>query len=147
GVAAAHPERAAQVVAERLRLRPVPVATDETAGSEDDAADDDNDVGEVTFCNRAYSRTVVDEENPTDGIDEESDFIRTRTANAFNWFAINVGDAYDNPANGNNILDIAVVADYDTSTAGEAIADAFVGSRTLIIEPVHSQNDQVVAPE
>jgi hypothetical protein len=125
---------------------PVPVALDEGIG-QDDADDDDNEVGEVTFCNRAYSRTVVDEEDPADGIDEESDYIRTRTANAFNWFAINTGEVYDNPANGNNILDIAVIADYDTSTAGEAIADAFVGSRTLIIEPVHSQNDQVVAPE
>jgi hypothetical protein len=126
---------------------PVPVALDEGVGS-DDAEDDDNEVGEVTFCNRAYSRTVVDEENPLDGIDEESDYIRTRTANAFNWFAINTGELYDNPANGKNILDIEVIADYDTTTSGDnAIADAFVGSRTLIVEPVHSQNDQVVAPE
>ena len=126
--------------------RPVPVALDEGMG-QDDTEDDDNETGEVTFCNRAYSRTVVDQEDPADGIDEESDYIRTRTANAFNWFAINVGTAYDSPTNGNNILQIDVIADYDTSTAGEAVADAFIGSRTLIVEPVHSQNDQVVAPE
>ena len=124
---------------------PVPVATDEGLG-EDDAEDDDNETGEVTFCNRAYSRTVVDQEDPADGIDEESDYIRTRTANAFNWFAINTGTVYDSPANGNNILLIEVIADYDTETVGEAVADAFVGSRTMIIEPVHSQNDQQVGP-
>lgn len=122
---------------------PVPVATDEGAG-QDDAEDDDNEVGEVTFCNRAYSRTVVDEEDPADGIDEESDYIRTRTANAFNWFAINSGTTYD--VGNDNLLTIEVIADYDTSTVGEATADAFVGSRTLIIEPVHSQNDQQVGP-
>lgn len=136
----------------RLRVevdgREVPVAYNDTPATPggDDEEDDDNETGEVTFCNRTYSRTVVDEESPTDGIDEESDFIDTRTANAFNWFAINTGTLYDDPANGNNILQIDVIADYDTATEGTATADAFVGSRTLIVEPVHSQNDQQVGP-
>lgn len=125
---------------------PVPVAYNDTAagGGQDDDEDDDNEIGEVTFCNRTYSRTVVDEEDPADGIDEESDYIRTRTANAFNWFAVDAGTAYD--VGNDNLITIQVIADYDTSTAGEAVADAFVGSRTLIVEPVHSQNDQQVGP-
>ena len=125
---------------------PVPVSYNDTAagGGQDDDEDDDNEVGEVTFCNRTYSRTVTDQEDPEDGIDEEDDYIRTRTANAFNWFAVNSGTTYD--VGNDNLLTIEVIADYDTDTAGEAIADAFVGSRTLIIEPVHSQNDQQVGP-
>jgi hypothetical protein len=131
----------------RLRVevdgREVPVGLNESGASEDDAADDDDEIGEVTFCNRAYSRTVTDGEDPADGIDEEDDYIRTRTANAFNWLALDTGVLYDDPANGNNILTIELIADYDTDTAGEAIAEAFVGSRTMIIEPsrvsIHEQ--------
>ena len=137
----------------RMRIEidgnPVPVSSDDLAGSTggaDDAADDDDEVGEVTFCNRAYSRTVTDNETALDGVDEEDDFIRTRTANAFNWLALNVGETYDSPANGNNIVDIVVFADYDTDTVGEATAEAFVGSRTLIAEPTNASVHETVDP-
>ncbi|HEX2059064.1 MAG TPA: hypothetical protein VHI71_11940 [Actinomycetota bacterium] len=126
---------------------PVPVGTDESATSEDDLEDNDedgNEVGEVTFCNRAYERTVTDGENQPDGLDEEHDFIRTRTANAFNWFALDAGETYD--VDGDNVITIEVIADYDTDTAGDAVADAFVGSRSLIVEPVHAANDELVGP-
>lgn len=124
----------------------VPVATD-------DAGND----GEVVFCNRAYARTVSDGEDPQDGIDEEDDFIRTRTANGFNWMAFNVGKEYDDPAlGGNNIVEIALKARYtkrpqecatreaddSLATFGETCADAFVGSRTLIAEAVHASNHE-----
>jgi len=133
----------------RLRVeidgKEVPVANDDDASSEDDTADDDDEIGEVTFCNRAYERTVTDNEDPADGIDEEDDYIRTRTANAFNWLALDTGVNYDDPANGNNIITVELFADYDTSTVGEAAAEAFVGSRTMIIEPlklsIHEQVD------
>jgi hypothetical protein len=134
----------------RMRIEidgtPVAVATDESNSSEDDQADDDDEIGEVTFCNRTYSRTTTDEEDPSDGVDEEDDFIRTRTANAFNWLAIDVGKNYDDPANGNNIVEIVVFADYDTNTAGEALAEAFVGSRTLIAEPTHASVHEATEP-
>lgn len=129
----------------------VPVAADDTAN---DGAENENDgdgegggdIGEVTFCNRAYSRTVTDDENntPPDGIDEEEDFIRTRTANAFNWLALNVGFDYD--TDGDNVILIEVKADFDETTSGEAAADAFVGSRTLIVEPVHAAVNESVGP-
>lgn len=135
----------------RMRIEidgtPVAVATDETTASEDDADDDDDQIGEVTFCNRTYSRTVTDEEEPEDGIDEEDDFIRTRTANAFNWLALDIGFNYDDPANGNNIVEIVVFADYDTDEMGEAVAEAFVGSRTLIAEPTNASVHETVSPQ
>lgn len=115
------------------------------------------DDGSVTFCNRTYQRTVTDGENPLDGIDTEDDYIATKTANAFNWVALDVGEEayYDSPANGNNILDIVVHARYDrTHEAGTcAVADpatscseAYVGKRTLVIEPVHAANGEQSEP-
>jgi len=127
---------------------PVPVAVDDDSSSEDDAADDDDSTGEVTFCNRAYERTVADDEDnvPPDGVDEEHDYIRTRTANAFNWLALDTGVIYDDPANGNNIITVELFADFDTTTAGQAVADAFVGSRTMIIEPTKVSIHEQVEP-
>jgi hypothetical protein len=109
------------------------------------------DPGDVVFCNRAYSRTVTDEEDPLDGIDRESDYIGSRTANAFQWLALNTGVYYDESVikNGNNILQIDVHAVYDDSnTAAETpntiactgsettgCSRAYVGKRTLIVEP------------
>lgn len=127
----------------------VPVSTNDTATDSDDEVEDDgdeSDIGEVTFCNRAYERTVTDEEDPSDGIDEEDDYIRTRTANAFNWLALDTGVNYDSPANGNNIIEVVLWADFDTSTVGEATADAFVGSRTMIIEPTRVSIHEAVEP-
>lgn len=126
----------------------VPVAMDDLA--EDGADEEDEstgDIGEVTFCNRTYHRTVTDGEDPEDGIDEEHDYIRTRTANAFNWLALDTGVNYDNPANGNNILTVQLWAEYDTSTEGEALADAFVGSRTMIAEPIRVSIHEQVTEE
>jgi hypothetical protein len=137
----------------RMRIeiddRPVPVASDDTAtgGGADDTDDDDNEIGEVTFCNRAYERTVTDNEDQRDGQDNETDYIRTRTANAFNWIATDVGRQYDSPANGNNIVKIEVIADYDATTAGTALAEAFVGSRTLVAEPTNLSVHERVDPQ
>jgi hypothetical protein len=128
----------------------VAVATNDALQDNDDEVEDANDtsdIGEVTFCNRAYQRTVSDGEDPQDGIDEEHDYIRTRTANAFNWVALDVGRVYDNPVNGNNIVNIQLWADYDTSTSGEAVADAFVGTRTLIAEPTNASVHEQVQPQ
>ena len=131
----------------------VPVSTDDTGEDADDEvvdAGDPSDIGEVTFCNRAYERTVTDEEDPLDGIDEESDYIRTRTANGFNWLALDTGSFYDDvELNGNNIITVELWADYDVATdpATHAQAEAFVGSRTMIIEPTKVSNHEQVAPE
>jgi hypothetical protein len=97
---------------------------------------DDEDQGRVVFCDRAYERTVTDNEDPADGTDTEEDFIDTRTANGFNWLAINTGTVYDDLANGQNILDIVVRATL-TTEATNGTAEAIIGNRTLIVEPTH----------
>jgi hypothetical protein len=145
----------------------VPVSRDDTAAPNADESDaNGDDFGEAVFCNRTYTRRVTDTEDPLDGWDSEDDFIRTRTANAFNWLALNVGtddptnsntfEAYDSPANGNNIVDIVVKAEFQKNPGacttpatdgqatplGETCAEALVGSRTLIVEPTHASNHE-----
>jgi hypothetical protein len=105
----------------------------------------DDEDGKVTFCKRVYGRSVSDTEGDGD-VDSEDDYIRTKTANGFNWLALDTGFIYDDPANGNNILEIVVWADYETSEAGEAVADAFVGKRTLIAEPTNASVHESVDP-
>jgi hypothetical protein len=119
-----------------------------------------DDFGEVVFCNREYQRTIADREEDEggspggDGYDEERDYIRTRTANAFNWVALNSGFDYD--VGNDNVLDIKVWAEFERTNdeacpfedgaPTETCSEAFVGSRTLIVEPVHAQNDETVGP-
>jgi hypothetical protein len=126
---------------------------------------DDGGDGEVVFCNRAYQRTVTDNEDPLDGLDSEDDFIRTRSANGFNWMAFDVGKEYDKPGipagDENNNVKLELHARYTkqpqecpTREADDAIgepytltcADAFVGSRTLIVEAVHAINNEQADP-
>ena len=128
------------------------------------ATNDEGD-GEVVFCNRAYQRTVTDNEDPLDGLDSEDDFIRTRTANGFNWMAFDVGKEYDKPGipagDANNNVQLQLHARYTkqpqecpTREADDSIgegytltcADAFVGSRTLIAEAVHAINNEQADP-
>jgi hypothetical protein len=104
--------------------------------------------GEVVFCDRTYSRTVTDQDG--DGkIDREDDYIATRTANAFNWVAFDAGELYDNPTNGNNIIDIKVFARYTKTsgtgacTIGSTCSEALIGSRTLVVENTNAQNEEV----
>jgi hypothetical protein len=113
----------------------------------------DEETDSATYCNRIYERTVVDREGEGGAIDAERDFIRTKTANAFNWLALNVGKG---------IHTIEVKADLDVSSTGTlgteetpcpdttvpgtggTCAEAFVGNRTLIVEPAKLANDASV---
>jgi hypothetical protein len=130
----------------------VPVQTAGSTGAGDD--------GEVTFCNRTYNRTVSDQDG--DGtIDKEDDYIATKNANAFNWLAFNAGveqsrGGYDDETD-NNVIDVKVYARYTRTHAepGTCIAatdvpaacsEAYVGKRTLIIEPVHAANGEQSEP-
>jgi hypothetical protein len=89
-----------------------------------------------------------------DGIDTFDDYLRTKTANAFNWLALDTGVNFDDPANGNNILDIQVKAELDdTTAAGEqcelgdkSCSEAIIGHRTLIAEPTNASNHESVDP-
>lgn len=126
----------------------VPVSTDDTLEDDDDVekdAGDPSDIGEVTFCNRTYHRDVADTENDGDGTDVEDDYIRTRNANAFNWMAFDLGTIYD--VDGDNVITVELLGDFDATTLGTATAQAFVGSRTMIIEPTKVSNHEAVAPD
>jgi len=97
------------------------------------AAGDPSD--EVTFCNRTYSRTVMDQENPPDGQDREQDFIKTKTSNAFNWLRLNMQSG---------IHTIVVKATLTTTVTGDASAEALIGNRSLIVEPTKLANDATI---
>lgn len=94
-----------------------------------------SEADKVTFCNRTYSRTVTDAEDPTDGQDIEDDFIDTKTANAFNWLHLNVGSG---------VHTIVVKATLVQETTGDATAEAAIGNRTLVVEPAKLANDATV---
>lgn len=117
-----------------------------TSAQTGEATDD----GEVTFCNRARQVRLTDTEEHTDGsmdgIDTYEEYDKSKTANAFSWAALNVGNSgyYDDPANGNNILDVVVKARLeDTGTescelGSQSCSEAIIGNRTLIVEPTRA---------
>lgn len=96
--------------------KPVPVA------GEDD--------GRVTFCNQAYHRdtTNFDDEDAT-----IRTYLLTAAANGFNWLALNLG---------NGIHTVEVKAELTETATNENTADAAIGRRTLMIEPVKAANDE-----
>lgn len=98
-----------------------------------------DDTDKVTFCNRTYHREVTDTEdqgdNDPDGTDTTHDYIDTKSANAFNWMLLNAGSGTHS---------IVVKADLKTETAGDAVAEAYVGNRMLIVDPVKMANNASV---
>lgn len=86
----------------------------------------------VTFCDRTYSRTVTDGEDPLDGLDEENDYIRTKSSHAFNWLRLNLGSGPHK---------IVVYGTLTKETVNDATAEAIVGNRTLIVLPEKLAND------
>lgn len=95
-----------------------------------------NDSDKVTFCNRVYQRSVTDQEDPLDGIDETRDYIDTKSANAFNWLRLNLG---------NGVHTIVVKGELSASATGDgSLAEAYVGNRSLIVQPAKLANDAAV---
>ncbi len=102
----------------------VPVTSD----SNGDGVFDDPDDGKVIFCNRAFRIST-----PLFVGDVIRLFQKTRSANAFNWGALNVG---------NGIHTLVVKAQLDASVTGVGtFAQAAVGKRTLVVEPAKLAND------
>lgn len=97
--------------------------------SSDDAGEDQ---GKVVFCDRTHRQTVSDGEDEEQRIEQ---FLRTRSANAFNWVVIDAG---------NGIHDFEVKAEFETDVVNVGDAEAGVGKRTLVIEPVHLVNDATI---
>lgn len=111
----------------------VPINSTSTPPQDPPTAGDVSD--QVTFCNRTYSRTVTDAEDPLDGQDIEDDFIDTKSANSFNWVRLNLG---------NGIHTIVVKATLTETTVGDATAEAVIGNRVLVVEPAKLANDASV---
>jgi hypothetical protein len=83
--------------------------------------------GSVVFCDRTH-RQSVSNLDPTDDTRIEQ-FLRTREANGFNWLLPDVGSG---------VHTVSVQATLETQTSGtEALAQAGIGHRTLIVEPTH----------
>ena len=114
----------------------------------------------VTFCHRAegYDKTdgnptcieeVPPEPEPAPvpgipatGCETEEWFQNTKSANAFNWVRLNVG-------NGDHV--IRLKADVSSAASAEtpsevSEAKAYIGNRTMIVEPTKMANDTLVVP-
>ena len=111
-----------------------------------------DDIDKVTFCNNEQEFTVTDaeeDENNTgggDGTDTYNQYLKTKTANAFNWIVLNTGGW---GGSNNGIHRIEVMAEFDeykpaTSPDGTGEAAGFVGNRMLIVEPTKMSNHAVV---
>jgi hypothetical protein len=134
----------------------VPVSSDDTGADSGPLFDPANQgpAGHVVFCNRANRmKTEGFTSADNSGLIIRS-YNRSRSANGFNWGALNVGvsqadGGYDDPANGRNLLDIVVHARLSDSLTDAKTTDAqpdspyakaAVGKRTLFVEPVKMSN-------
>jgi hypothetical protein len=120
----------------------VPVSSDDTTDPQTGAKK-----GEVVFCNRVQEQQWTDSNDPTKGNDDSGDKIRqylnTRDANGFNWLALNVGTNYPSLTS-DNVHTIELWARWTATTAGQAVAEAKGGKRTLVLEPVKAWNREAV---
>lgn len=93
---------------------------------------DGEDDGKVVFCDRTHRQTVMDLDDEDARIEQ---FLRTRTANAFNWIVVDAGSG---------VSDYVVHAELETEASDDAFAEAGIGKRTLVIEPIHLPNDVTI---
>ena len=102
----------------------------------------------ATFCRRdeGYEKTdnnaaCAGEAPPINvpGCERETWFQNTKSANAFNWVRLNVG-------NGEHVVRVmAEVEDTESASAGDVSdATAYIGNRTLIVEPTKMSNDTLI---
>lgn len=94
------------------------------------------DFGHAVLCNRA-SRIRVTDLDDEDATFEQ--FLRTRSTNAFQWVALDVGQVSPR-----SVHTIAVRAQLEAQVTGVGDAKAAVGKRTLVVEPVKLANDITV---
>ena len=116
--------------------RIVPINSVSTPGHPAPAAG--TEIDKVTFCNRSYSRSITDTENNgdnPDGTDTQSDYISTKSAHSFGWVRLNAGSGTHS---------IVVKADMTVETAGDAVSEAYVGNRTMMISPEKMANNASV---
>lgn len=88
------------------------------------------DNGEVTFCDRLNRQTtsLFDDDDAT-----IESYQATKSSHSFTWVALNLG-------NGIHTIEAKAALTAVTSDQ-EAFADAFIGKRTLVVEPTKLAND------
>lgn len=94
--------------------------------------DDEESPGEVVFCNRAFKMATMNVDDEDQQIDQ---YLSTKAANSFNWMSFNIGSGIHN---------IVVMGELEAQVTGIGEAQAGIGKRTLIIEPLHLANHVVV---
>lgn len=90
------------------------------------------DAGKVVFCDRTHRQSVTDLDDEDARIEQ---FLRTRTANAFNWISLNLGS-------GTHVIEVK--AELDTAASEAGLTAAAIGKRTLVAEPTKLANDVVL---
>ena len=96
----------------------------EVDGTPVSVSEQSGDDGKIVFCNRELR---LDAAVPFLDL-----FQRSRSANAFQWMDLNVGAGFHT---------VEVKARLDSNVTGIGMAQAGVGRRTLIVEPVKLAND------
>lgn len=99
-------------------------------------SDADEDEGRVVFCDRTYQRETTQFDDEDARIE---DFLGTRTANAFDWVALDAGWL---DHDGDGLLSVAVHAEYEESSTEMADSEGVIGNRTLLIQPTFAKNDE-----
>ena len=89
----------------------------------------DTEVSTVTLCNRAYGLQVL---NADDEDQQIQQYLSTKASNAFNWAAVDLSEG---------LHDISVFGLLEAQVTGLGTAQAGIGSRTLIVEPVQLAGD------
>lgn len=85
----------------------------------------DPNAGKVVFCDRMHRQVTSNFDDEDAKIEQ---FLNTRTANSFQWVIVDAGSATHS---------IEVKARLETSVSGTGTAQAGIGQRTLVVEPIH----------
>lgn len=117
----------------------VPINTVSSNPQPQDPTEPGNDTDWVTFCNNHQRFKVTDAEDGADGTDTYESYLRTKTANAFNWVYLNTGP-------GMHTVELHAQYDEPTPATQGSNATGMVGNRMLIIEPTKMSNHEAVQP-
>lgn len=99
------------------------------------SSDDTREPGRVVFCDRVHGAEFTENEGDEDN-ETIRNYLRTRSANSFSWILLNTGS-------GTHSLQVFAQLDAQVN-AGEGSAEAAVGKRTLIVEPVKLANNAAI---
>jgi hypothetical protein len=111
----------------------VPINTMSDNPQPQDSTAPGNDSDYVTFCNNHQRFSVTDAEDGMDGTDSFATYLKTKTANAFNWVYLNTGS-------GLHTVEVRAAYDEPTVATPGSTATGMVGNRMLIIEPTKFSN-------